>query len=50
MANWEPEIPEEVESPDFAKLLPEAIPHFTTQGVYNLDEHPHLFFTQRAGH
>src|SRR5690606_28367068 len=30
----EPEIPEEVESPDFAKLLPEAIRHFTTKGVY----------------
>ncbi|MDL5511663.1 Gfo/Idh/MocA family oxidoreductase [Arenibacter sp. M-2] len=46
----EPEIPEEVESPDFAKLLPEEIQHFTTQGVYDSDEHQHLSFTQGAGH
>ncbi|MEA1784515.1 Gfo/Idh/MocA family oxidoreductase [Arenibacter sp. GZD96] len=45
----EPEIPEEVESPDFAKLLPKEIQHFTTQGVYD-DEHEHLSFTQGAGH
>lgn len=46
----EPEIPEEVESPDFAKLLPKAIQHFTTKGVYDSNEHQHLSFTQGAGH
>jgi predicted dehydrogenase len=46
----EPEIPEEVESPDYAKLLPEPIQRFTTQGVYDTDEHQHLSFTQGAGH
>ena len=46
----EPEIPEEMECPDFAKLLPKEIQHFTTQGVYDSDEHQHLSFTQGAGH
>jgi len=46
----EPEIPEEVESPDFAKLLPEEIRVFTTQGVYDTDDNQHLSFTQGAGH
>ncbi len=46
----EPEIPEEVESPDYAKLLPEPIQRFTTKGVYDSDEHQHLSFTQGAGH
>jgi len=46
----EPEIPEEVESPDYAKLLPKEIRQFTTQGVYDEDEHQHLSFTQGAGH
>lgn len=46
----EPEIPEEVESPDFAKLLPEEIQPFTTQGVYDTDDNQHLSFTQGAGH
>ncbi|AHM60841.1 oxidoreductase domain-containing protein [Flammeovirgaceae bacterium 311] len=46
----EPEIPEEVESPDYAHLLPEPIQHFTTRGVYDSDEHQHLSFTQGAGH
>lgn len=46
----EPEIPEEVKSPDFAKLLPKEIRHFTTQGVYDSEEHQHLSFTQGAGH
>lgn len=46
----EPEIPEEVESPDYAKLLPKEIQHFTTQGVYDSDENEHLSFTQGAGH
>lgn len=46
----EPEIPEEVECPDFAKLLPEAIQPFTTGGVYDTDDNTHLSFTQGAGH
>jgi predicted dehydrogenase len=46
----EPEIPEEVMSPDYAHLLPEAIQRFTTKGVYDEDEHQHLSFTQGAGH
>ena len=46
----EPEIPEEVESPDYAHLLPEPIQRFTTKGVYDEDEHQHLSFTQGAGH
>ena len=46
----EPEIPEEVESPDYAHLLPESIQRFTTKGVYDEDDHQHLSFTQGAGH
>ncbi len=46
----EPEIPEEMESPDFAKLLPKEIQSFTTQGVYDTDDNTHLSFTQGAGH
>lgn len=46
----EPEIPEEVHSPDYAQLLPEPIQRFTTKGVYDADEHQHLSFTQGAGH
>ncbi|MDG2396443.1 MAG: Gfo/Idh/MocA family oxidoreductase [Flavobacteriaceae bacterium] len=46
----EQEIPEEVECPDFAKLLPKELQHFTTQGVYDSNEHQHLSFTQGAGH
>ncbi|SMG53393.1 Gfo/Idh/MocA family protein [Arenibacter troitsensis] len=46
----EPEIPEEVTCPDFAKLLPKEIQHFTTRGVYDSEEHQHLSFTQGAGH
>jgi predicted dehydrogenase len=46
----EPEIPEKVECPDFAHLLPEPIQPFTTGGVYNEDENQHLSFTQGAGH
>lgn len=46
----EPEIPEEVESPDYAKLLPKEIQHFTTKGVYDSEENEHLSFTQGAGH
>jgi predicted dehydrogenase len=46
----EAEIPEEVECPDFASLLPEGIRRFTTKGVYDADEHQHLSFIQGAGH
>jgi predicted dehydrogenase len=46
----EPEIPEEVESPDYAGRLPQSIQHFTTKGVYDSDDHQHLSFTQGAGH
>jgi len=46
----EPEIPEEMRSPDYAHLLPEPIQRFTTGGVYDTDEHQHLSFTQGAGH
>lgn len=46
----ESEIPEEIESPDYAKRLPEPIQRFTTKGVYDADEHQHLSFTQGAGH
>ncbi len=46
----EGEIPEKVECPDFAHLLPDAIQSFTTRGVYDTDEHQHLSFTQGAGH
>lgn len=46
----EPEIPEEVECPDFAKLLPEEIRRFTTKGVYDANEHQHLSFAQGGGH
>ncbi len=46
----EPEIPEKIECPDYAKLLPEPIRRFTTKGVYDADDHQHLSFTQGAGH
>lgn len=46
----EPEIPEEMECPDFAKLLPKEIQPFTTGGVYDTDDNTHLSFTQGAGH
>ncbi len=46
----EPEIPERVEIPDFAHLLPEAIRDFTTKGVYDVSDNQHLSFTQGAGH
>lgn len=46
----EPEIPEEVECPDYAKLLPESIQGFTMQGVYDADDHQHLSFIQGGGH
>ncbi|PKQ45595.1 Gfo/Idh/MocA family oxidoreductase [Confluentibacter flavum] len=46
----EPEIPQEVESPDYAHYLPEEIQRFTTKGVYDTDDKQHLSFTQGAGH
>jgi hypothetical protein len=46
----EHEIPEEVQCPDYARLLPEPIQRFTTKGVYDSDEHQHLSFLQGAGH
>ncbi|WP_205941085.1 Gfo/Idh/MocA family protein [Albibacterium indicum] len=46
----EPEIPERVECPDFAHLLPPEIQAFTTGGVYDEDSNQHLSFTQGAGH
>ncbi len=46
----EEEIPERVEVPDFAHLLPEPIRAFTTKGVYAMDENEHLSFTQGGGH
>ena len=47
----EPEIPEKVECPDFAHLLPDEIAPFTTGGVFGGDDgEDHLSFTQGAGH
>lgn len=46
----EPEIPEHVECPDFAHLLPSEIQAFTTGGVYDDGSNQHLSFTQGAGH
>ena len=46
----EKDIPQEVTCPDFAKLLPQEIQHFTGQGVYDGDSNEHLSFTQGAGH
>ena len=46
----EPEIPERVEVPDYAHLLPKEIQPFTTGGVYDADDKQHLSFTQGAGH
>jgi len=47
----EPEIPEEVKSPDYGHLLPDEIAPFTQGGVYGGEEgEEHLSFTQGAGH
>lgn len=46
----EPEIPERIEVPDYAHLLPEGIRDFTTKGVYDMAENEHLSFTQGGGH
>ncbi len=46
----EPEIPQRVEVPDFAHLLPQEIQGFTRAGVYDADDQQHLSFTQGGGH
>jgi hypothetical protein len=46
----EPEIPEKVETPDYAHLLPKEIQSFTGKGVYDHDENTHLSFAQGGGH
>ncbi len=47
----EPEIPEEVECPDYGRLLPPEIAPFTTGGVYGGEAgEDHLSFTQGGGH
>jgi predicted dehydrogenase len=46
----EPEIPQKIKVPDFAHRLPEPIRAFTTKGVYDVEEHTHLSFTQGGGH
>jgi hypothetical protein len=47
----EPEIPEKVECPDFAHLLPDEIAPFTTGGVYGGEGgEEHLSYTQGGGH
>lgn len=46
----EPEIPQRVVVPDYAKLLPAPIRKFTTKGVYDSAANQHLSFTQGSGH
>ncbi|MEM7146187.1 MAG: Gfo/Idh/MocA family oxidoreductase [Verrucomicrobiota bacterium] len=47
----EPEMPSEVDCPDYGHLLPDEIAPFTTGGVYGgEDGGEHLSFTQGAGH
>jgi predicted dehydrogenase len=47
----EPDIPAEVECPDFARYLPEEIQAFTTGGVYGgATGEEHLSFIQGGGH
>ncbi len=46
----EPDIPEKVETPDYAHLLPEQIRSFTGKGVYDHNENTHLSFAQGGGH
>lgn len=41
---------ERVTIPDYARLLPESIRMYTTQGVYDHDMNSHLSFTQGSGH
>lgn len=44
----ESEIPQEMESRDFAKLLPIEMQSFTTKGVNEEEDNQHLSFTQGA--
>ncbi len=44
------EFPSKVKIPDYAHFLPKEIQHFTTQGVYDLEENKHLSFIQGSGH
>lgn len=44
------EIPEKVDIPDYAHLLPDEIASFTKGGVYDSDDNQHLSFIQGAGH
>lgn len=46
----EAEIPEKVECPDFAKLLPKEIQNFTGKGVFDDGDNSHLSFEQGGGH
>lgn len=46
----ESEIPEKVETPDYAHLLPKQIQSFTGKGVYDHDGNTHLSFAQGGGH
>ncbi|MBT6612281.1 MAG: Gfo/Idh/MocA family oxidoreductase [Deltaproteobacteria bacterium] len=46
----EPDIPELVEVPDYARLLPAEIQSFTMGGVYDAEDSQHLSFIQGGGH
>lgn len=46
----EHEIPEKIQVPDYAHLLPKEIQQFTTKGVYDMGENQHLSFVQGSGH
>lgn len=46
----EPDIPERVNCPDYAHLLPKEIQQYTQEGVYNDESNEHLSFTQGSGH
>src|SRR5690606_21197811 len=46
----EPEIPEKVDCPDYAHLLPESIQHLTRAGVYDAGENQRLSCLQGSGH
>ena len=44
------EDPKRIEIPDYAHLLPKEVQQFTTEGVYNKENNPHLSFKQGGGH
>jgi hypothetical protein len=46
----EAEIPQEIQPPDYAHLLPEPTQRYTKAGVYDQDNKQHLSFLQGAGH